>query len=262
MNKYLDYVIGAGVVVALFLGIATLKSHKNQQLNLNTSATEASVATLSAVPTFLSASDVVSKKQVRSVDLNSFNTIAIVGEIGAESLDVAQAITAKAKEGQPIFLLINSPGGSVLDGVAIVSAMQAAKVPVYTVCLQLCASMASIIFEAGTKRYMVDRSILMFHEAAGGFQGQFNQMKSRMRAFDRLTAKLDFEIAKRVGIDAEVFKSKLGDEIWLDAEDAVQQNYADSLVNVNINLGQSAAGVQQKSQTKALFERTQIRLMN
>lgn len=256
-----DYIIGAAAVGLLFVGLATYK-HSSKQLNVVQTTTTESVTTASATKTELAAADSVSNKKVLSVNLSTDNTIAIIGEIGGEAIDVAQAINEKAKDGKPIFLLINSPGGSVLDGVAIVSAMQAAKVPVYTVCLQLCASMAAIIFEAGSKRLMVDRSIVMFHEAAGGFQGQFNQMKSRMRAFDRLTAKLDYEIAKRVGIDPELFKSQLGNEIWLDAEDAVNQHFADGLVNANIEGASSASPVQQKSQTKSLFEKTQIRLMN
>lgn len=173
-------------------------------------------------------------KSIKQLNLTSSNTVVLIGEIGSDQALLGQEINEKAKSGRPVYLLINSPGGSVLDGNLIVSAIQSSKVPVYTICMQLCASMASIIFESGTKRYMVDRSILMFHEASGRFEGQFNQMKSRFGIFDKLVTKLDAEIAARVGIEASVFRSKLANELWLDGEDAVNQNFADALVNLNL----------------------------
>lgn len=203
--------------------------------------------------------DSVSKKQVYDVTLNDSNTVILTGAIGEQSISVAQEITSKSKRG-PIFLLINSPGGSVLDGVQIVSAVQAATHPVYTVCLQICASMASIIFEMGTKRLMVDRSVLMFHEAAGGLQGPFNQMKTRLNFFNRFVNKMDYEIATRIGLDPDVFRSQLANEIWLDAEDSIKQNYADKLVNVNIQGLATHTGPEEriKSQNKALKEKVDI----
>ncbi len=204
-------------------------------------------------------------KSVKQLALNSSNTIVLVGEIGPEQASVGQEITEMAESGKAIYLIINSPGGSVMDGNLIVSAIQASPVPVYTICMQLCASMAAVIFETGTKRYMVDRSILMFHEAAGGLQGQFNQMKSRLNVFDRLVTKSNHEIARRVGIDSDVFIAKLPSELWLDAEDAVKQNYADNLVNLKLSQGGISSSPNEKfknifSQTKFLDKHFRINL--
>ncbi len=194
-------------------------------------------------------------KSVKQLALSQSNTIVLVGEIGAEQASIGQEITELSQLGKPIYLIINSPGGSVMDGNLIVSAIQASSVPVYTVCMQLCASMAAVIFETGTKRYMVDRSILMFHEASGGVQGQFNQMKSRLGLFDRIVNKTNHEIAKRVGIDPEVFIAKLPNELWLDAEDAVKQNYADSLVNLKL----SSSGLSSPNEKfKNIFSQTEF----
>ena len=205
-------------------------------------------------------------KSIKQLELTSANTILLVGEIGAEQSLLGQEINMKAQSGKPLYLLINSPGGSVLDGNMIVSAIQASSVPIYTICFQMCASMASAIFEAGVKRYMVDRSILMFHEASGGVQGQFNQMKSRLNIFDKLVYKMDKDIAARVGIPLDQFLAKLPNELWLDAEDAVQQHYADGLVNVNLVSFISGLGAENKrifknmSQSTALYKKFQIEL--
>jgi ATP-dependent Clp protease protease subunit len=206
------------------------------------------------------------QKSIKQLELTSANTILLVGEIGAEQSLLGQEINMKAQAGKPLYLLINSPGGSVMDGNLIVSAIQASPVPVYTICFQLCASMAAAIFSSGTKRFMVDRSILMFHEASGGFQGQFNQMKSRLNIFDKLVFKMDVEIARRAGIDPAVFIAKLPNELWLDAEDAVQQHFADGLVNVNLTSIINSIGAENRnvlknmSQSNALHKKFQVEL--
>ena len=160
-------------------------------------------------------------------------TLVIAGEIGPNILNVAYGITAlSSKSKDPIFLLINSPGGSVLDGSMVITAIENSPAPVYTVCLQFCASMAAIIHQFGTERYMVNRSSLMFHDASGGVQGTVPQMNSRLTQIMKITGKLSEFIAQRAGIDAEDFKSKLAPEMWLDAEDATLSHFNDKLVSV------------------------------
>ncbi len=202
----------------------------------------------------------VSAKEVKNLSVDSSNTIVIVGEIGEGMFAVAQELQQKAKAGKPLYLIINSPGGSVLDGVQVISTMQSLKVPVYTVCAGLCASMAAMIHSYGTKRYMVDRSILMYHEASGGVQGQFNQIKSRFRVFDRLISKMDYEVAIRAGKNPEEFRKALASEIWLDAEDAVQQGYADKIVSVDMTSLFGPLGISNRSQTSALDAKFKVRL--
>lgn len=204
-----------------------------------------------------------STKAIKQLKLTSSNTIVLFGEIGPETTSIGQQITELAQSGKPIYLLINSPGGSVMDGNLIVSAIQASTVPVYTICLQMCASMAAIIHQFGTERYMVDRSILMFHEASGGVSGQFNQMKSRFYTFDRLISKLDTEIAKRVGLEPAAFMAKLPNELWIDAEDAIKQNFADKLVNLNLASYNNSNEVSNiLSQTNDLKKKIDVKLLH
>ena len=75
------------------------------------------------------------------------------------------------EERKPIYLYINSPGGSVVDGFSIVDAILLSKTPVYTVNLALSASMAFYIFAAGHKRIALPHSEFLLHE---GQVGSFN----------------------------------------------------------------------------------------
>lgn len=130
-----------------------------------------------------------------------------------------------------LFILIDSPGGSVLDGGQIVSAIQSIKNST-TICMSMCASMAFIIHQYGKTRYMVDRSLLMAHPASGGVQGTLEQMQSRLSFISRYVYKMNDFIAKRAGITAEEFKKRWVSEMWLDASDALSQGFTDGLVSV------------------------------
>jgi ATP-dependent Clp protease protease subunit len=146
--------------------------------------------------------------------------------------EIADHIKKASQRGEPVYVLIDSPGGSVVTGGAIVSAIEASPVPVYTVCLQLCASMGAMIHQYGAKRYTVNRSLLMFHDAAGGFIGPFQQIASQMNMISRFVNKMFANAAKRSGQNYKDFVSKIGAEIWVDGEDAVTQKYSDEIVSV------------------------------
>lgn len=234
MKEYFTYIATVIVVIGTVFFLNKLTRHPHIPVPVKTE-TDVTVESPNQLVPLGGTVDLDSnKKTIKQLVLTSENTVLLIGEITPDQSLLGQEINEKSKSGKPVYLLISSPGGSVLDGNMIVSAIQASPVPVYTICLQLCASMAAIIFEMGSQRYMVDRSILMFHEASGGVKGQFNQMKSQLNIFDKIITKLDAEIAKRVGLELPVFMAKPPNELWLDSEDAVKQNYADKLVNLNL----------------------------
>lgn len=203
---------------------------------VTSSATQGGVQVLNSLPGSYKVSDLkIDAKQV----------IQIVGPIGMPSLfgpgsnlDIAAKILALSKNHKPIYLLIDSPGGSVMDGAMIISAMEGAGVPVYTVCTKLCASMAFIIHQYGTKRFMVDRAVLMAHPASAGVEGTLEQMHSRLAFLERFTGKLNAGISKRAGLSAEQFKSQYLVEQWLDAEDSTNAHFNDSIVTVKVDGGE------------------------
>lgn len=175
-------------------------------------------------------------KKVEQLDLTNKQVLTIYGEIGAESYSIAKRITELGNlSRKPIYILINSPGGSVMDGALIVSAIEGSPVPVYTICEQLCASMANIIHQYGHKRYMVDRSFLMGHPASGGVQGTTEQMQSRLGSIRRYVNKFNAYIAKRAGLTLEQYLPMVVSEMWIDAEDATAQGFNDGIVNVRVS---------------------------
>lgn len=174
-------------------------------------------------------------KELLKITPSKDRIVFLSGEVGANSLQVAQQIASlSAKSNDAIYLLIDSPGGSVMDGAMIISAIEASKAPVYTVCMQLCASMAAMIHQYGSERYAVDRSILMFHPASGGVGGTLEQMRSRLGYIYKYVTKMNAHVASRTGLELNKFQEMYMPELWLDAEDALSLRFVDKIVSVDV----------------------------
>lgn len=172
-------------------------------------------------------------KKVHNLKLDGSRTVLIEGEIAETAYQYAEQIKKLSSENKkPIFVLINSPGGSVIDGALVISAIEASPAPVYTVCMQLCASMAAMIHQYGKERLVADRAILMFHDAAGGLSGYFPHMVSRINVLSRYINKMTYYVSTRTGMSFKDLVAKMHEELWLDAEDAYQARFADKIVNV------------------------------
>ena len=174
-------------------------------------------------------------KVIKTLKVDPKRTVRIDFPIGYfEPIDteVKQQLSELGNSKEPIFVLLNSPGGSVDVGNEIISLMQAADGPVYTVCLSLCASMAAVILEHGTKRFALDRSTVMFHDASGGARGSLGQMNSLLQFYRRGIEKTNRYIAERSGMKYEAFMDLQRDNLWIDAEDAKALNLVDDLVRL------------------------------
>ena len=152
---------------------------------------------------------------------------------------VVQDLTNKLKKlqqasNEPIYLLIDSPGGSIIDGATLISEMEASKAPVYTVCTRLCASMAAMIHSYGAKRYQLDRTFLMFHPASAGVGGQVPNMMSQLTTITRYIDKMVAHVTSSSKVDPETYSKLVAYEIWIDSEDAVAKGLSDGIVNLSV----------------------------
>jgi ATP-dependent Clp protease protease subunit len=173
------------------------------------------------------------KKKIHSLVVNPNRVLGVYGPIDRDTEEVALQITALSKQSkEPIVLLINSPGGSVLSGEKIVSAMEASRANVYTVCVGMCASMAAIIHQYGTQRLATDRSVLMFHDASAMIGGRVSEMLSILNLIKRKLEKTNRFIAERANMPYDEFVNLGANNYWIDAEDAVEKRFVDKLVVV------------------------------
>ena len=170
-------------------------------------------------------------KNIKALKLPASRTINLFGVISSNAHSAAAAIRSmNASSNEPIYLILYSPGGSVADGAALISVMQASNAPVYTVCYTFCASMAAMIHQYGVKRYMTDRSILMFHPASFGTDGEVDKMFSQISMIKRYTNKIEMEVATRMKLTFDQYKRLTANEYWLDSEDGLKANAVDNIV--------------------------------
>lgn len=164
----------------------------------------------------------------------SSNVILINTEISLQSVQlvVSRLEELRLQGASQVFLVIDSPGGSVVDGADLITYMKTSNMRIDTYCKAICASMAAHIHQAGKTRYVAEKSILMFHPASGGAKGTIEAMLGQIKMFKKYVDRLDADVAKRSGIEFNKFKAMLSQELWLEASDALDLNLADKMAYI------------------------------
>lgn len=176
------------------------------------------------------------RKPLLSLEAND-DTVFLYGQVSEENSEtLSQKIIDlnSVRKTLPILLVIDSPGGVVFPGTKVISAIESSKRPLYTVCYGLCASMAAMIHQYGHKRYMTDRSVLMFHNAAGGANGELNKMISQLTFIDRFVGKMEAYIEKRAQLSHDQYVKMIDSELWIDADDSLTRHFSDQTVTINL----------------------------
>lgn len=127
-------------------------------------------------------------------------------------------------------LRLNSPGGSVFEGIAIANAirMHPANVTVYVD--SLAASIASIIALSGDKLVMMPQSQLMIHDASGGCYGNAAEMEYMRNLLEKQSDNIASAYADAAGGTKDEWRARMKDETWFTAEEAVAIGLADEVM--------------------------------
>jgi len=139
------------------------------------------------------------------------------------NLIVAQLLFLESENpDKDISFYINSPGGSVSDGLAIYDTMQFVKPAVSTLCIGQAASMGALLLAAGAsgKRFCLPNSRVMIHQPMGGFQGQASDVEIHAREILNRKAKLNEIFAKHTGQDLKTVERDTDRDNFLSAEQA------------------------------------------
>ena len=131
-----------------------------------------------------------------------------------------------------IVLYINSPGGSVHDGMAIYDAMRAISAPVSTVCIGMAMSMGSFLLSAGEKgkRYSLPNSRIMVHQPSAGFQGQATDIQIHAKEIQLLKTRLNTIYSKHTGKSVEEISKALERDNFMTPDEAKKFGLIDSVV--------------------------------
>ena len=161
--------------------------------------------------------------------------IIIVGEINAESaMSIIIELLALSQESdEDITMYINSPGGSVTDGLAIYDTMNLIKPRVFTICVGLAASMGAFLLSSGTKgcRYALPHSEIMIHQPLGGVN--FTQQSNMQIYAERLAesrATIESILAQNTGKTVEQVHKDCDRDNYLSAEEALEYGFIDEII--------------------------------
>ncbi|ADE53749.1 ATP-dependent Clp protease proteolytic subunit [Coraliomargarita akajimensis] len=131
-----------------------------------------------------------------------------------------------------ISLYINSPGGSVTDGMAIYDTMNFLQCDVVTYCVGQAASMATLLLAAGTpgKRYALPNSRVMMHQPTGGATGQTSDISIAAKEILRWRERMNSLIASHTNKTAEEVAADSDRDFYLTAQDACDYGLVDKVI--------------------------------
>lgn len=180
----------------------------------------------------------ITKNGKESVDIFSYHLktnrkIYLTGEIDdvLATEIIAQLEYLDSISTDDIQLYINSPGGSVSAGFAIVDCMARCRSDVSTVCTGIAASMGALLISAGTKgkRFIGENAEMMIHQPLGGANGQASDIERAAEHILKVKRKLHMILSQNTGHPYKQICEDCDRDHWLNAEEAVEYGLVDKV---------------------------------
>ena len=158
------------------------------------------------------------------------------------SLVIAQMLFLESEDpDKEIYFYINSPGGSVTDGLAIVDTMNYIKCPVSTFCLGLAASFGAVLLANGEKgkRFATPNSEILIHQPliggqGGGISGQATEIKIHADHMIRTREKLNKLLSEKTGQSIETIERDTERDHYMTAQEALEYGLIDGIMDKRI----------------------------
>ena len=150
------------------------------------------------------------------------------------SLITAQLLFLEAEDpDKDIQFYINSPGGSVSDGLMIYDTMRLIKPDIQTICMGMAASMGSVLLSAGTKgkRCILPNAEVMIHQPLGGAQGQATEILIAADHIKDTRVRLNQILADNCGKDLETLMKDTDRDHWMTAKETLEYGIVDKILD-------------------------------
>ena len=163
--------------------------------------------------------------------------ILLSGEIddNLANIIVSELLYLDSLNHEDISVYINSPGGSITSGMAIMDTMNFIKSDVSTICLGMAASMGAFLLSCGTKgkRYILPNAEVMIHQPLGGVEGQATEIKIVAERILKLKEKLNKILAENTGKDLKTITNDTERDYFLDSKEALKYGIVDKILKNN-----------------------------
>ena len=158
-----------------------------------------------------------------------------VNHVTASSI-VAQLLFLESEDpDKEISFYINSPGGSITDGMAIVDTMRYIKCPISTICVGMAASMGAVLLACGNKgkRFATPNSEIMIHQPliSGGLSGQATEIKIHADHILRTRSRLNTLLSEQTGQDLATIEKDTERDNYMLAEEALKYGLIDGILD-------------------------------
>ena len=168
-----------------------------------------------------------------TINLNENNLVSIRGPINSDSTNKFFQDVMKLDKESEINIFINSPGGSVMEGLKIVSYIEMLNENVKVNCIaDFAASMAFIITQSCKNRYALKSSLLMQHQMSLMNSGNLFNLNNYMEMINDMNVDLDKSQAMRINMTYEEFKEKITNDWWVYGFRAKELNVVDDIIDI------------------------------
>jgi len=162
--------------------------------------------------------------------------VTLFGEVDelSASVLIMQFLFLESQDSEkPILFYINSPGGSVSDGLAIYDTMKFMKSPVHTFCMGMAASMGAFLLGAGEKghRYALPNARIMIHQPMGGARGQSTDIQIQAEEIKKIRHTLEEIMSGYTGKSLEVINKDCERDYYMTADEAKKYGVIDKVIS-------------------------------
>ena len=161
------------------------------------------------------------------------------GQVDSLTMDtmIAQMLYLNSVDNRDISLYINSPGGSVVDGLSLIDTMNFIESDVSTICLGMAASMGAVLLSCGTKgkRFVLPHSRVMIHQVSSAQKGTLSDMEIELEQTRRCKQDLYKILAENCGKSFEQIEHDCDRNNWFIGNEAVSYGLADKVLKKENN---------------------------
>lgn len=184
---------------------------------------------------------IIEERQLNAISMSVFDRLMMdriiflgmgIDDVVANIINAQLLFLESVDKKKPIQIYLNSPGGSVYDGLGIYDVMQIIDPKVGTVNTGICASMAYVLFVAGEKgnRASLKHARFMQHQPMGGAQGQASDIEITAREIGKLKTELYEIIAEHTGQPFDKIYADCDRDHWMTAQEAVEYGCVDTIL--------------------------------
>lgn len=166
---------------------------------------------------------------LKNIKLNTTNTITLKGVINSKNTNRFLHDFNLRENKNKLYLYIDSPGGSVEDGYKIITELMKYNI---TCIADKAYSMAFAILQSCSKRYILPYGKLMQHQISLGLMNELGKIESYLKFINEMETELLKLQSNKIGISSDELKNRTNNEWWLFGNNALKENCADKIVNV------------------------------